>query len=120
MGGSRGDVESFPGTRRDDDDDAKEEGRRQPASNSPSPTRSEREPGEVADFARDKTDSPSPGKARSPESPPKVRSPTRDANSPRSPRYIYCEICQCTVPKDGMKIHREGKRHQVFVKLMRV
>ena len=219
VGGSRGDVESFPGTRRDDDDAdavAKEERRRQPASNSPSPTRNAREPGEVGDLARDKTASPSPGRARftrtGPESPPKVRSPTRDANSPRSPKVgehaqfgvaidrdekrpacphckrvhkwswakckrgmvspneerlrasgglggvmahrltpvnspsgslrsprarggeppppettepgemLRCEICNCTVPNgvNGMKIHREGKRHQGMVQLMRL
>ena len=249
VGGSRGDVESFPGTRRDDDDDDAKEERRvrvripwQPASNSPSPTRNEREPGEVGDLARDKTVSPSPRKARlpesppkvrlpesppkvrSPESPPNVRSPTRDANSPRSPKVgeharfgaaidrdekrpacphckrvhtwswakckhgmvspneerlrasgglggvmahrltsvnsprcslrsprdslsspraregeppppqpappeiadpgevLRCEICNCTVPTgvNGMKIHREGKRHQGMVQLMRL
>ena len=69
---------------------AKEERRRQPASNSPSPTRNAREPGEVGDLARDKTASAVAGKGRDlpgrARKAPKVRSPTRDENSPRSPK----------------------------------
>ena len=35
---------------------------------------------------------------------------------------LRCEICNCTVPNgvNGMKIHREGKRHQGMVQLMRL